>query len=95
MDFDTFRSSLAGPAPPPGLPPVLQALWQVGRGNWDAAHQIVQAHDDRDCTWVHAHLHRREGDAANAAYWYRRADRTVADQPLEGEWEALVRALLG
>jgi len=67
-DVETFRASLAGSAPPQGLSPPLAALWHAGRGAWDAAHEIVQDEGDANCAWVHAHLHRQEGDLGNAAY---------------------------
>lgn len=42
-------------------------------GNWDAAHKIVQNYeDDSDACWIHAVLHKMEGDAGNSRYWYRR-----------------------
>jgi len=69
-------------------------LWHAAKGDWKAAHELAQAQQDRDGAWVHAYLHRQEGDEANAAYWYRRAQKPVASSPLEGEWEAIVQALL-
>ncbi len=68
MTFDAFESSLTQPEPPAGLTPALRALWHERRGDWDAAHRLAQAEDDRDGAWVHAYLHRVEGDHANAAY---------------------------
>jgi hypothetical protein len=94
MDRDTFMKSLEADAPPQGLSLALEALWYARKGDWHAAHERAQAQDDRDGAWVHAHLHRQEGDASNAAYWYRRAGKPVANQPLEEEWETLVHALL-
>jgi hypothetical protein len=95
MQLTAFRDSLGADAPPAGLSPALQALWWQGRGHWDRAHMIVQA-DERDAVnaWVHAHLHRVEGDLGNAAYWYRRAGRPVARGPLEAEWAEIAAALL-
>ena len=94
MTLEEFRQSLAGAAPPAGLSDVLKALWHDGHGDWDAAHQIAQDVPDPDGAWVHAYLHRKEGDAGNAAYWYRRAAQPVCRQSLEDEWEAIVRAFL-
>ena len=94
MTFDEFSAALLQPDPPPGLAPVLLALWHDGRGNWDAAHQVAQDVPDPDGAWVHAYLHRKEGDTGNAAYWYRRARKTVASSPLQAEWEQIVRAFL-
>jgi hypothetical protein len=72
----------------------LLALWFAGRGEWERAHEVAQEIEDRDGAWVHAHLHRQEGDAANASYWYRRAGRPVATAAIQAEWEAMVRELL-
>ncbi len=94
MTLDEFRSSLTGAAPPAGLPPVLQALWHDGHGDWTAAHEVAQDVPDPDGAWVHAYLHRKEGDAGNAAYWYRRASQPVCREPLDAEWEAMVSAFL-
>ena len=90
-----FKDSLARSSPPADLAPPLVALWRAGRGEWDAAHTLAQDASSRDAAWVHAYLHRQEGDRFNAAYWYRRAGRPVADGPLEDEWEAMAATLLG
>ncbi len=96
MTFAVFLKSVAAGGPPPaGLGPALQALWQDGAGDWAAAHELAQAAGDRDGAWVHAYLHRKEGDAANAAYWYRLAGKPMAQGGLPAEWEQIVRALLG
>ena len=95
MTFDEFKASLGSPEPPPGLDPALQALWWDAQGNWERAHTCVQANEaDPISAWVHAYLHRKEGDLANAAYWYRRAGRPVAREGLEAEWLAIAAALL-
>ena len=94
MDLDAFKDSLTENIPPDRLSPALQALWHDGKGNWDAAHRCIQSEDEGAGAWVHAYLHRKEGDNANAAYWYRRAGRPVASGPLTEEWEALAEALL-
>jgi hypothetical protein len=90
-----FKSSLAGPVPPPELEAPLAALWWAAKGGWDEAHKIVQDEETVDAAWVHAYLHRVEGDPANAGYWYRRAGKPVASDSLESEWERMVAALLG
>ncbi len=95
MDQAAFTASLGAPSPPPGLSPPLAALWHAARGEWDAAHEIVQAREgDPAHDWVHAHLHRVEGDLGNAAYWYRRAGRLVGNGDLAAERHAIVAALL-
>jgi hypothetical protein len=77
--------------PPPA--PLLRALWLGLRGEWAAAHAIVQADDSADAAWVHAWLHRIEGDTSNAAYWYRRAGKAVGEVSTDAEGEAIARAL--
>ena len=94
MDRKTFTDSVAADSPPSGLSQALRALWHDAKGDWDAAHEEAQAQEDRTGAWVHAYLHRKEGDAGNAAYWYRRAERPVCTQSLEAEWMSLIDALL-
>jgi hypothetical protein len=93
-DVLRFVDSLDDTAPPPDLPPLLEALWHERRGNWDRAHDITQDIDGPDAAWVHAYLHRREGDHPNAEYWYRHAARPVMRGSLDDEWRAIVDALL-
>ncbi len=90
-----FKASLSQSAPAPELSPPLAALWWAGKGNWDQAHSIAQDQHDKDSAWVHAYLHRVEGDLGNAGYWYRQAGKLVATGSLETEWEGIVSALLG
>ena len=73
---------------------VLLALWWDGRGNWKKAHEIAQDVPGPDGAWVHAYLHRKEGDEWNAGYWYRRAGRTAAHGDWRVEWEAIVKEML-
>ena len=94
MDLAAFRASLKNDAPPEGLTIALQALWQDGRDDFDAAHALAQRDEGGDGDWVHAYLHRKEGDASNAAYWYRRARRPVCRDALDKEWETIAAALL-
>jgi hypothetical protein len=84
--------TLSLPAPPRELSPPLTALWHDARDEWDAAHQVAQELDDGTGAWIHAYLHRKEGDLDNAAYWYRRAGRPVASDSLDAEWERLALA---
>ncbi|MGD0563290.1 MAG: hypothetical protein ABSA66_09380 [Roseiarcus sp.] len=95
MDVAALRASLGGPTPPPGLGPALQALWRDAKGDWDGAHRLAQVDESAAGCWVHAYLHRKEGDAGNAAYWCRRAGKPLCRGPLEAEWEAIAAALLG
>ena len=95
MDLATFRASLASSAPPAGLTPALRALWLDGKGDWDGAHEAAQEDEGGVADWVHAYLHRKEGDAGNAAYWYRRARKPVCKASLDEEWAEIASALLG
>lgn len=95
ITLQTLEASLRDDAPPPGLSRPLQALWHEAKGDWSAAHELAQSGDDAESAWVHAYLHRVEGDLANAGYWYRRAGRPLSDQPLREEWAAIAAALLG
>jgi hypothetical protein len=90
-----FKASLSGAAPAPGLGAPLAGLWWAAKGRWDAAHKIVQDEPAADAAWVHAYLHRVEGDLGNAGYWYRQAGQPVATDTLESEWERMASALLG
>ncbi len=93
MSAADFKASLAAAAPVQGLAPPLAALWWAAKGDWDAAHKIVQDEDTADAAWVHAYLHRVEGDLGNAGYWYRRSGKPAAKDSLEAEWERIVSAL--
>jgi hypothetical protein len=75
-------------------PSLLRALWLAGQGKWDHAHEIAQEDDSREAAWVHAYLHRVEGDAFNANYWYRRAGRPAQTGDLRAEWETIVLEFL-
>jgi hypothetical protein len=94
MTVDQFKASLKQPAPPANAGPFLESLWYDAKGDWDRAHNIAQEIHNDDGSWIHAYLHRKEGDVGNAAYWYHMADKPVATDSLEQEWERLVRAFL-
>jgi hypothetical protein len=94
MTLDEFQATLAADRPPQ-VPPLLRALWHDARGNWDEAHRLAQDIDDKDGAWVHAYLHRKEGDLGNASYWYHRAGQPVASDSLDDEWSRIVMVLLG
>lgn len=94
MTLDDFRASLGTDSPPDGLGPALLGLWHQGRGDWETAHETVQADDGAEAAWVHAHLHRVEGDEGNAGYWFRRAGKPHTRGDLTAEWAAMVEALL-
>jgi hypothetical protein len=94
MTLDELRATLSATEPPASIRGALRALWHDAKGDWDAAHRVAQDIDDESGAWVHAYLHRKEGDAGNAAYWYRRAGRPVAAGSLEEEWAQIASALL-
>jgi len=94
MNVDEFKRSLPADAPPPGLTPALEALWWAGKGDWDKAHRVAQDDDGADAAWVHAYLHRVEGDLPNARYWYGAAGKAAASGPLDAEWTAIAATLL-
>ncbi|MBB2189869.1 hypothetical protein HLH34_07795 [Gluconacetobacter azotocaptans] len=94
FDARAFHLSLADAVPPPALPPHLRALWHDARGEWGHAHGLVEDGATRPACRVHAYLHRREGDDANAAYWYRRAGESPCREPLDRERDALIRLYL-
>jgi hypothetical protein len=94
MTLEELRASLSRDEPPPGLPETVRALWHDARGDWGRAHRIAQDIHDVDGSWVHAYLHRKEGDLGNASYWYRRAGRVQPSGPLEQEWEEIAGTLL-
>jgi hypothetical protein len=96
MTFEELQQSIAGDASPPaGTSFAVQALWHDARGDWASAHERSQEDHSRDGSWVHAYLHRKEGDLGNAGYWYSRARRTLPAQTvsLEAEWAEIARAL--
>jgi hypothetical protein len=94
MTLVDLRASLSDPHPPRDLSPALRALWHDARGDWNEAHRVAQDIADATGAWIHAYLHRKEGDLGNAAYWYRQARRAVATGALEEEWETIATALL-
>jgi hypothetical protein len=94
MTVQEFQASLANRSPPDGLRATLRALWFAGRDLWDKAHEVVQDEGGAEAAWVHAYLHRKEGDLDNAGYWYRRARRTMPSSGLDEEWVTIVATLL-
>ena len=94
MQLEEFLASLDQDEPDPTLSTLLQALWHEARGDWDRAHQLTQKLDSADAAWVHAYLHRKEGDLSNARYWYRRAGHDEPDVSLEQEWRSIAAALI-
>lgn len=94
MNWDTFQQSLQGATPPSNLSAALQALWWDGQEDWDRAHDLAQEDSSSDGAWVHAYLHRKEGDNWNADYWYRKAGRPRPALSLVEEWQKIAQTLL-
>src|SRR3974390_3207941 len=95
MTLAGLKASISASAPPAGLPPPLLALWHDAKGEGDAAHKVAQGIDDHDGAWIHAYLHRKEGDPGNAAYWYRHARKPVSTLALDAEWDQIAGDLIG
>ncbi len=95
MDLEEFRRSFADAQPPAGLSAALSGLWwDAAKQQWNKAHEAAQQDEGAPGAWVHAYLHRKEGDADNAAYWYGRAGKPVAHSSFEEEWLQITKALL-
>ena len=94
MDLTSFKKSLGREAPPEDLGGALAALWYEAKGDWDQAHRLAQGQKGADGAWVHAYLHRVEGDRSNAEYWYRRAEKPPSSAPLKQEWDEIAGTLL-
>jgi uncharacterized protein YodC (DUF2158 family) len=94
MTIAGFKESLSNDYPSAGLSLYLQALWYDGKGNWKEAHTIIQDIEDKTAAWIHAYLHRKEGDSWNADYWYNRAGRKRPAISSEQEWESIAVELL-
>jgi hypothetical protein len=89
-----LKRTVSDSSPPRTLAPALQALWWAAKGDWDKAHGIVMNESGPDAAWVHAYLHRVEGDLSNARYWYRQAQRKAASGALEAEWDEIAASLI-
>lgn len=94
MTLFAFRQSVTQARPPAELSAELRALWHDARGDWHAAHEAVQDLTTPAAAWVHAYLHRKEGDKGNARYWYQRAGQPVYSGSLDDEWAHIAGALL-
>ena len=94
MTVEQFRNSLQRDEPPAELDMALAGLWWDAKGDWTKAHESAQQDEGPRGAWVHAYLHRKEGDASNAAYWYGQAGKAVCRDPLEQEWTAIAGELL-
>jgi hypothetical protein len=94
ISFEEFLGMKDKGVVPQDIPPLLQSLLLDAAGDWDSAHRIAQDEFNPDGSWVHAYLHRKEGDLGNAGYWYRNAGRKMPKMSLAEEWEYIALALL-
>jgi len=94
MTLENFKESLSESTPPQNTSDYLKSLWFDANGNWDKAHKLISDINDKNASWVHAYLHRKEGDISNADYWYSRAGKPRPSTPLDNEWEQIVSASL-
>lgn len=94
MTFEEFKASLNATEPSAKLSPLLVALWYDGKNDWENSHNVAQEIHSREGSWIHAYLHRKEGDLSNASYWYNKAGRTMPKVSLQEEWENIVRQFL-
>ncbi len=94
MTLAEFKRSISATSPLPGLTPALAALWWAAKGDWERAHALVMDESGPDCAWIHAYLHRLEGDLGNARYWYGIAGKPPARGPSGAEWDSIATALL-
>ena len=93
MNFEQFRESLTNTSPP-SVSEHLKALWHDAKGDWQQSHNIIQDIEDESAAWIHAYLHRKEGDIWNADYWYNKAGKKRPSVSLEQEWKAIATALI-
>lgn len=94
LSFEDFSLSTQKGAPPSGMSPALEALWHLKKGDWEKAHECAQKDEGSAGSWVHALLHRIEGDEGNAAYWYGKAGKKKSAHSTEVEWSEIAKALL-
>lgn len=94
MTLAEFKGTLSQLKPSPGTGVLLQSLWYDAKGDWEAAHNIAQDINTDDGSWVHAYLHRKEGDSGNASYWYHKAKRKMPSYDLSREWDEIVTTFL-
>jgi hypothetical protein len=95
MTYEEFQSSLTDESPPQDLPPLAAAMWWDAKGDWARAHEIAQELTTADAAWIHAYLHRKEGETSNAAYWYGKAGKPLCLTTFKEEWIEIVQRMIG
>ena len=87
--------SLKNASPPAGLDPLILSLWYDAKGDWHKAHEIVQDLTSKAAEWIHAYLHRKEGDFINAKYWYMRAEQNMPETGFDpaAEWNNILDSI--
>ncbi len=93
MTLLSFKASLLESDPPEGLSVYLKSLWYDAKGNWHESHDLISDVEDKTAAWIHAYLHRKEGDTGNADYWYRRAGKKRPGVLFEDEWQQIADSL--
>jgi hypothetical protein len=94
MTLEEFQQSITANHPPAELPHALAGLWWDAKGDWARAHSSAMLDKSSDGSWVHAYLHRKEGDRENAGYWYSRAQKSFCEESLQNEWSSIAREIL-
>ena len=94
MKYEQFIDSLTAAAPPEDLSVYLKALWYDAKNDWNKSHEIAQDLTDKNGSWIHAYLHRKEGDLSNAGYWYRKAGKQMPSYSLDKEAQEMIKDLI-
>jgi hypothetical protein len=94
MTLEELKRSVSENYPPETISNLLEVLWYDAKGDWEKAHKIIQDISGRDAAWIHAYLHRKEGDNGNASYWYSKSERSFSNKTLDEEWEEIASYLL-
>ncbi len=94
MNLLTFTESLKESSPPADTSVYIKALWYDAKENWKTAHNLIDKMEDKKAFWLHAYLHRKEGDISNADYWYARAGKKRPPVSINEEWQELITAFL-
>jgi hypothetical protein len=94
VTLDEFKRNTSDDHPPTDLSRPLLALWHDARGDWAAAHETAQEIKDATGSWIHAYLHRKEGDLGNARYWYDRAGTPECRTSFDAEWAEIAATLI-